>query len=119
MVVRGLIRAQGSRLAKRPALAGLALTPSTDQAGAASICVRILAAWRLGAVFEAPAFVAGFDDVAVMREAIQQGRGHFGISENARPFAKGEIGGDDERGAFVEPADEVEEQLAAGLGEGR
>src|SRR5947209_1197724 len=78
----------------------------------------MLAAWRLGAVFEAPAFVAGLDDVAVVREAVQQGRSHFGISENARPFAKGEIGCDDERGAFVEPADEVEEELAAGLGEG-
>src|SRR6185312_12606069 len=32
-------------------------------------------------------------------------------------FAEGEIGGDDDRGPFVEPADEMEEQLPAGLGE--
>jgi hypothetical protein len=35
------------------------------------------------------------------------------------PFAKGQVGGDDDRGPFVEPADEVEEELAAGLGEGQ
>jgi hypothetical protein len=44
-----------------------------------------------GAIFEAPAFVAGFDDIAVVREAIEQGRGHLGIAEDARPFAEGEI----------------------------
>src|SRR5512144_1483053 len=52
-----------------------------------------------------------------MGEAIQQGGGHFGVAEHGRPFAESEIGGDEDRGAFVEPADEVEQQLAAGLGE--
>jgi hypothetical protein len=33
-------------------------------------------------------------------------------------LSKGEIGGDDDRGALVEAADEMKEQLAAGLGEG-
>ena len=56
-------------------------------------------------------------DVAVMGEAIEQRRGHLGIAEHARPFAEGEIGGDQDRGALVEPADEVKEKLAAGLGE--
>jgi hypothetical protein len=36
---------------------------------------------------------------------------------NWQPFAKGEIGGDDDRSALIEPADQVEEQLAAGLRE--
>jgi hypothetical protein len=71
-----------------------------------------------GSVFEAPAFVACLDDVAMMREAIEQGRGHLGIAEDAWPFAEGEIGGDEDRSALVEPADEMEEQLAAGLSEG-
>ena len=75
--------------------------------------------WRSGAVFEAPAFVAGLDDVAVMGEAVEQRGGHLGIAEDARPFAEGEIGRDDDRGALVEPADQVEQQLAAGLGEGQ
>jgi hypothetical protein len=49
----------------------------------------------------------------VVGEAIEQRGRHLGIAEHARPFAEGEIGGDDDRGALVEPADEVEEQLAA------
>ena len=67
-------------------------------------------------MLEAPALVAGFDDIAVVREAVEQRRRHLGVAEHARPFAEGEIGGDDERGALMEPADEVEEQLAAGVG---
>ena len=39
------------------------------------------------------------------------------FAENGRPFAEGEIGRDDDRGALVEAADQVEQQLAAGLGE--
>ncbi len=69
-------------------------------------------------MLEAPAFVAGLDDVAVMREAVEQGRGHLGVAEDARPFAEGEIGGDDHRGALVETADQMEQELAAGLREG-
>ena len=53
-----------------------------------------------GAVFEAPAFVAGFDDVAMVGEAIEQLRRHFGVAKNARPFTGGEIGGDDHRHVF-------------------
>src|SRR5208282_4289168 len=72
---------------------------------------------RSGAVLEAPALVAGLDDVAVMGEAIEERGGHLGIAEHARPFAEGEVGGDQNRGSLVEPADEVEEELSAGLGE--
>src|SRR5271157_1542218 len=72
---------------------------------------------RSGAVLEAPALVPGLDDVTVMGEAIEQRRGHLWVSEHARPFTEGEIGGEKDRGALVEPADEVEEKLAAGLGE--
>ena len=72
-----------------------------------------------GAVFEAPALVAGLDDFAVVGEPVEQGRGHLGVAKHARPFAEGEIGGDDDRGALVEPADQMKEQLAAGLSEGQ
>jgi hypothetical protein len=40
-------------------------------------------------------------------------------SSRQRPFTEGEVGGDDDRGALVEAADEVEQELAAGLGEGQ
>ena len=72
-----------------------------------------------GAVLEAPALVSGLDDLAMMGQAVEQGCGHLGVAEDGRPFAEGEVGGDDDRGALVEPAHEVEEQLPAGLGEGQ
>jgi hypothetical protein len=71
----------------------------------------------VSAAFEAPAVIAGFNNIAVMSEAIEQRRGHLGVAEYARPFTEGEIGGDDDRGALIETADEVEQELAAGLGE--
>ena len=74
---------------------------------------------RLGSVFEAPAFVAGLDDIAVVGEPVEQGRGHFGVAKDIRPFAEGEIGGDDDRSALIEATDQVEQQLAAGLANGR
>ena len=72
-----------------------------------------------GTVLEAPGLVAGFDDLAVMGQAVQERGGHLGIAKDRRPFAEGEVGGDDDRGAFVELADEVEQQLSAGLGKGQ
>ena len=70
-------------------------------------------------VLKTPALVAGLDDVAVVGEAIEQGAGHFRIAKNAWPFAKGEIGRDDDRGSFIKPADQMEEQLPARLSEGQ
>ena len=61
-----------------------------------------------GAVLEAPAVAAGFDDVAVVGEAIEERGGHLGVAEHARPFAEGEVGGDDDGGLLVEAADQVE-----------
>jgi hypothetical protein len=40
----------------------------------------------LATALEAPAVVSGFDDIAVVSEAVQQGRCHFGVGENARPY---------------------------------
>lgn len=51
-----------------------------------------------------------------MGEPIEQRSGHVGAAEHRGPFAEGEIGGDDDRGALVEPADQMEEVLAAGVG---
>jgi hypothetical protein len=46
----------------------------------------------VGAAFEAPAIVSGFDYVAVVSEAIEQSGRHLGVCKDARPFAEGEIG---------------------------
>jgi hypothetical protein len=72
-----------------------------------------------GAVLEAPGLVAGLDDVAVVGEAVEERGRHLGVAEDGGPFAEVEVGGDDDRGALVESADEVEEELPAGLREGQ
>ena len=61
---------------------------------------------------------AGLDDVAVVSQAVEQGGRHLRIAEDARPFAEGEVGRDDDRGALIEAADQMEQQLPASLGEG-
>ena len=71
------------------------------------------------AVLEAPALISGLDDFAMMGEPVEKRGGHLGVAEDARPFAEGEICGDDDRSALVELADQMEEQLAAGLSEGQ
>jgi len=50
----------------------------------------------LCAVLKAPAFVTGLDDVAVMGETVEERGRHLWIAEDARPFAEGKIGGDDD-----------------------
>ena len=55
----------------------------------------------------------------MMGQTVEQGCGHLGVAEDGRPFAEGEVGGDDDRSALVEPAHEVEEQLPASLSEGQ
>ena len=68
---------------------------------------------------EAPAVISGFDDVAMVSEAVKERRGHFGVPKNLYPFAKAEVGGDDQRGFSVEMAAQVEEQGPAGGREGK
>jgi len=69
------------------------------------------------ALLEAVAVVAGFDDLAAVCKPIQQCGCHLGIAEHGAPFAEGQVGGDDERDALVEFADEVEQQRTAVLRE--
>jgi hypothetical protein len=52
--------------------------------------------WRsegtfIGAVFEAPAFVVGLNDLAVMDQPIEHGGGHFSVAEDLRPIGEGEF----------------------------
>jgi hypothetical protein len=54
------------------------------------------------------ALVSGLDDFAVMPEPIEQRSRHLGITEDARPFGKGQVCGDDNRGALIKPADQME-----------
>src|SRR6266571_3381060 len=51
------------------------------------------AGWRVivSPALEAPAIVAGLDDVAVVGQAVEQRSGHFGITEDARKPRPGGI----------------------------
>ena len=53
-----------------------------------------------------------------MGQPVEQRGRHLGVAEHARPFGEGEIGRDDDRSTLIKAADQMEEQLAAGLGEG-
>lgn len=53
----------------------------------------------------------------MVRDAIEECGGHFGISEYGDPFGEGEVGCDDQRCFFVELADQMEQQCAAGCWE--
>ena len=64
---------------------------------------------------KAVAVIAGFDDMAVMGQAVQQCEGHLGVTEHGRPFRESEIGGDKNADLFVDVTDQVKEQGAAGL----
>ena len=52
-------------------------------------------------------------------ETVEQRRGHLGVTDGIGPFAEGENGGDDDRGALVGAADQVEQQLSTRLSEGQ
>ena len=47
--------------------------------------------------------------MAVMRESVQQCRGHLGIPEHTGPFAEAQVGGDHNAGALVQLGQQVEQ----------
>src|SRR5258708_17433399 len=50
-------------------------------------------------------------------QAVEKRGGHLGVAEHAGPFTEGEVRGDDDGRALVEPADEMEQKLTTGLSE--
>ncbi len=54
-----------------------------------------------------------------MGQSVEHGAGHLGVAEHGGPSTEGRVGGNDNRAALVERADQVEQQLAAGLCEGQ
>ena len=61
-------------------------------------------------MFEAPALVAGFDEFAMMGEAVEERSRHLGVAKYTWPIGEGQIGGDDDGSALVKPADQMKEQ---------
>ena len=64
-------------------------------------------------LLEPEGVIPGFEDVAMMGDAIEECGGHLGITEHRDPFGEGQVGGDDQGCLFVELADQVEQQGAA------
>ena len=46
-------------------------------------------------------------------EAIEERGGHLGVAEDGGPFAEAQVGGDDDAGALVELAEQMEQQSSA------
>lgn len=57
---------------------------------------------RNAAVLEAVGLVAGFHDVAMMGQPIQQRSRHLGVAKHTRPLGEAQIGGDDHAGVLVQ-----------------
>ena len=55
----------------------------------------------------------------MLGEPVEEGGGHRGVAEDTRPLTEGKTGGDDHRGLLGQPADQVEEELSAALGDGQ
>src|ERR1700733_6246578 len=62
------------------------------------------------AVFEAEAVVPGFEDMTAVGETIEQRGRHLRVAEHGCPLAEAEIGRDDDAGALIELAQQMEEQ---------
>ena len=61
------------------------------------------------AVLETEAVVSGFENVAAVGETVEQRGRHFGVAEHGGPLAEAEISRDDDAGALVELAQQMEE----------
>ena len=65
--------------------ARVAQCPHERRSGARGRCLfahRGKPGWHSGAVFEAPALVAGFEDFTMMGQAIEERRRHLGVAEH-------------------------------------
>jgi hypothetical protein len=56
-----------------------------------------------------------FEDVDVVRKAIEQRAGQPLGAEDAGPLVEGQVAGDHDRAALVALAEDLEQQLGAGL----
>ena len=66
-----------------------------------------------GTVSKTVTVIAGFDDVAMVGEAVEQRGGHLRVVEDPGPFTEGKVGGEDHAGALVEFAQQVEQSVVA------
>lgn len=60
-------------------------------------------------MFKPVTVIAGFQDMAVVSQSIQQGRGHLWVDKDLRPFREVQVGGDDQAGLLIEFTDQMEQ----------
>ena len=70
------------------------------------------------AVAEAPGLGAGVDDVRAVGEPIDDGFGHPGVGEHLGPLAERQVGGHDQRPAFVQFGEDLEDELGGAVWQG-
>ena len=71
----------------------------------------------LPTLLEAVALPVHLQDVNSVSEAVQQGAGQPLRAEDLGPLVEGQVGGDQDRPSLVSLAEDLEEELRAGLGE--
>ena len=54
--------------------------------------------------------IAGFDNMAMMRQSIKQCYHHLFITKDIRPFNEAEIGGDNDADTLIQLAEKMEQQ---------
>jgi len=62
---------------------------------------------------ESVGLAAGFEDVGVEGDPVDDGGDQAWVGEHAAPFAEGQVGGDRDGGAFFAFGDDLEEQFGA------
>ena len=73
--------------------------------------VKVFSCAGVEAVAEAPGFGAGVDDVGAVGETVDDGFGHPGVGEYLGPLAEREVGGHDQRPAFVALRENLEDEF--------
>ena len=71
----------------------------------------------LQAVRESPGLGAAVDDVGAVGDAVDDRFREPRVGEDLAPFAEREVGGDDQRAAFVAFGDDLEDELGGAVGE--
>ncbi len=59
--------------------------------------------------------IAGFNDIALMSQSIQQGGRHLRIAKYGWPFSEAQVGGDDGAGLLIRFVDQVKRQRTTDL----
>ena len=63
-------------------------------------------------MLEAVAVVTGLDDMAVMGEPVEQRGSHLGVAKDGGPFREAQVRSDHHGRAFIELAQQMEQQRA-------